>query len=421
MGDPIIPPTFFGVVESGVYRSEYPRLEHLPFLSTLNLRTVVLLSIEGLPHAVGKRLTRHGHGAPAANSDPQAKNQKTEGAAPREEKHEGKPKKKQGTTLSDGDFSPSPLTSIVHPVSSLWESQQEITEQMVHAVLFYVLNTDYHPLMITCPTGNFQTNVVVGCLRRLQRWSVVSALEECTLFLPPDGLERELRRDVVESIESFNIQDAVLDPDGLRWLLPHHQTSSSSVSAGSSTTTVPKHGTVTPGSLTPGSLRPAPGTPGKSPAPRVTPTGQFTFPGLPNETSCGDGLTPLALPNSPSGESSSVPQDVDKLLDGPILPRWFQNHIDVDKEDMRTLLTLATGSAENKQMDQQGRGKIVEAINNGHFEEGSATLLEACHQENRKVEIKSVKDPCLRFLRNPPTTSVGVKWSKDELVEEDDD
>ena len=53
-----------------------------------------------------------------------------------------------------------------------------INEDIVIETLKKLHQKEYLPTLITCRTGKYLTGVVVGCLRKLQRWSLTSILEE---------------------------------------------------------------------------------------------------------------------------------------------------------------------------------------------------------------------------------------------------
>lgn len=49
-----------------------------------------------------------------------------------------------------------------------------------------VLDVKTHPLMVMCSSGIHRTGVLVGCLRRLQHWSLSSTISEvfsCTAYV----------------------------------------------------------------------------------------------------------------------------------------------------------------------------------------------------------------------------------------------
>ena len=53
-----------------------------------------------------------------------------------------------------------------------------IAEESVVRALEILMNTANYPILITCKHGRAITGTVVGCLRKMQRWSLTSIFEE---------------------------------------------------------------------------------------------------------------------------------------------------------------------------------------------------------------------------------------------------
>jgi len=53
-----------------------------------------------------------------------------------------------------------------------------IAESTVIDVLKLITNKNNLPILVTCRSGKRITGLIIGCLRKLQRWSLVSILEE---------------------------------------------------------------------------------------------------------------------------------------------------------------------------------------------------------------------------------------------------
>ena len=53
-----------------------------------------------------------------------------------------------------------------------------IAEESVVRALEILMYTPNYPILITCKHGRALTGAVVGCLRKLQRWSLTSIFEE---------------------------------------------------------------------------------------------------------------------------------------------------------------------------------------------------------------------------------------------------
>ena len=57
-----------------------------------------------------------------------------------------------------------------------------LTESIVVYALKFVLDKTNYPLAIMCNFGRHRTGVLVGCLRKLQKWSLTSIFEEYRRF-----------------------------------------------------------------------------------------------------------------------------------------------------------------------------------------------------------------------------------------------
>lgn len=51
-------------------------------------------------------------------------------------------------------------------------------EELVTETLTILSDKNTYPLLVTCKTGKYLTGVVVACLRKLQRWALISIYEE---------------------------------------------------------------------------------------------------------------------------------------------------------------------------------------------------------------------------------------------------
>lgn len=57
-----------------------------------------------------------------------------------------------------------------------------ISEEMVLEALEIILNPRNYPLIIMCNLGRHRTGTIVGCLRKLQKWSLTAIFEEYRRF-----------------------------------------------------------------------------------------------------------------------------------------------------------------------------------------------------------------------------------------------
>lgn len=74
-----------------------------------------------------------------------------------------------------------------------------------------VLEPRNYPLLVMCNAGSHQTGTFVGCLRKLQRWTLSSILEEFRRYV---GTSRSRSRLMNEQfIELFDV-DLIHVPEG---------------------------------------------------------------------------------------------------------------------------------------------------------------------------------------------------------------
>jgi len=136
--EPLIPPVNFGIIEPDLYRSNALSVNNFGYVKGLNLRTVLLLSPE-LP----LRTTTDFFDA-------------------------------EGITLSQLGL-------------HVWspEDEKPISDELIKEALEVVLDITRHPLMVMCSSGIHRTGVLVGCIRRLQQWSLGSIIAEYRMFASP--------------------------------------------------------------------------------------------------------------------------------------------------------------------------------------------------------------------------------------------
>jgi len=177
MKSALVPPSAFGCVESGVYRADTPRVENLPFLRTLRLKSVVTLSLETQARAVR-------------------------------------------THYLDT------IPNVVKLGEKFWtvdggSTVPSVNVDLVVRALEMILDTANHPILVCCATGRVETGAVIGCLRRLQNWCVSSALQEYQAFA--EGI---VRTEVMQTIEFFD-RDLVRIPSSIEslpvWYAVHEE------------------------------------------------------------------------------------------------------------------------------------------------------------------------------------------------------
>jgi len=73
----------------------------------------------------------------------------------------------------------------IHLGLRIWRPEatwKPISEELIKEALQIVLDVTKHPILIACTSGIHQTGTLVGCLRRLQRWSLNSIVDEYRSF-----------------------------------------------------------------------------------------------------------------------------------------------------------------------------------------------------------------------------------------------
>jgi tyrosine-protein phosphatase SIW14 len=130
----ITPPENFAMVWRGVHRSSFPTKKNFAFMLQIRLRSVVYLCPEDYPESHHEFFAKHG------------------------------------------------VQLLQFGLQGNKEPFDEIPETIIRAALRAVLDTRNHPLLIHCNQGKHRTGCLVGCLRKVQRWSLVSIFEEYRRF-----------------------------------------------------------------------------------------------------------------------------------------------------------------------------------------------------------------------------------------------
>ena len=122
------------MVWKGIYRSGYPSKRNLTFLRTLGLRSILFLCPEDYPDSHLGFLEECG------------------------------------------------IQLLQFGVVGNKEPFDEIPEDVLRAALDAVLDQTNQPILIHCNQGKHRTGCLVGCLRKVQRWSLVAIFEEYRRF-----------------------------------------------------------------------------------------------------------------------------------------------------------------------------------------------------------------------------------------------
>lgn len=130
----VVPPTNFAMVSPGVYRSGLPKRPNHSFLKSLKLKTLIFLCPDD------------------CNEDNFA-------------------------------FCRENNVQIMQfGIQGNKEPFVDIPEPVIRDALQVLLDVRRHPLLIHCNKGKHRTGCLVGCLRKVQRWSLTAIFEEYRRF-----------------------------------------------------------------------------------------------------------------------------------------------------------------------------------------------------------------------------------------------
>lgn len=159
----MLPPENFSMVASNVYRSGFPGKKNLPFVAAIGVRSVLCLCPEEYPDnsleffkANNIQVIQHG---------------------------------------VDGNKAPDDREGM-HMVPSI-----------VVQALRALLDPANQPILVHCNQGKHRTGCVIGCLRRLQQWSLVSIFDEYRRFAG-----RKSRVLDLQYIELFDVSSVARSP-----------------------------------------------------------------------------------------------------------------------------------------------------------------------------------------------------------------
>ncbi|RSH88019.1 uncharacterized protein EHS24_000543 [Apiotrichum porosum] len=133
----LVPPENFAAVTHGVYRCGFPKRRNFKFLETLQLKTVLTLVLEDYPEA-----------------------------------------NLQWCQDQDIQFMQFGIPGNKEPFDN-------IPEDVICSALVAILDKRNHPLLIHCNKGKHRTGCLIGCIRRLQSWSLTSIFDEYRRFSAP--------------------------------------------------------------------------------------------------------------------------------------------------------------------------------------------------------------------------------------------
>lgn len=150
------PPENFSLVTNSIYRSSCPRIENFPFLQQLKLKSILILISEDLP---------------PENNEFIAQNN---------------------------------INLFRIGMSGNKEPFVKIPNDLLTQALEVVLNPENQPILVHCNRGKHRTGCLIGCIRKLQDWSLTMILEEYRRFAAPKI--RPLDQQFIELYDSDEIE-----------------------------------------------------------------------------------------------------------------------------------------------------------------------------------------------------------------------
>ncbi|KAI8394159.1 tyrosine phosphatase family-domain-containing protein [Radiomyces spectabilis] len=157
-GFPLVPPLNFAMIAPGVYRSGHPNKQNFSFLRKLGLKTIMYFATEDYPPEMVHFIEREG------------------------------------------------IEVFHYRMEGNKEPFIEMNPDDISHALVKLLDERSHPVLIHCLKGKHRIGCLVGCLRKIQRWSMTSIFDEYRKFAGTKVLADQ------EFIEIFDHQKVPYDP-----------------------------------------------------------------------------------------------------------------------------------------------------------------------------------------------------------------
>ncbi|XP_072999442.1 inositol diphosphatase DSP3-like [Typha latifolia] len=148
----LIPPSNFGMVDRGIYRSGFPGPDNFGFLDALKLRSIVYLCPEPYPEVSAEFVKARG------------------------------------------------IKLFQFGIEGSREPFVNIPQDSIAEALRVLLDIRNHPVLIHCKRGKHRTGCLVGCFRKLQNWCLSSVFEEYLRFAGDKARASDLK-----FIEMFDV------------------------------------------------------------------------------------------------------------------------------------------------------------------------------------------------------------------------
>ncbi|ORY90881.1 protein-tyrosine phosphatase, partial [Leucosporidium creatinivorum] len=147
----LLPPENFAMVSSFVYRSSFPKRKNFKFLKQLGLKSVLTLILEDYPEQNLEFLEAEG------------------------------------------------IEFFQFGIPGNKEPFVQIPDDKIVAALAVILDVRNHPMLIHCNKGKHRTGCLVGCLRKVQQWSLTAIFDEYRRYSFPKS--RSMDQQFIEAFD----------------------------------------------------------------------------------------------------------------------------------------------------------------------------------------------------------------------------
>ena len=176
------PPLNFGWVENQLYRSAYPNETNISFLKTLNLRTIIMPGLTFFNESYFISLIHYWYKFASLQLCNKASNNRNMFIRTISLFLFIYISDLDETSSVIGDFAIENRVNLIPVQKEGGPSSSELSEDAVFKSLNILLDSSNYPVLVTCKYGRNFSGVIVGCLRKLQRWSLMSIFEEFRRF-----------------------------------------------------------------------------------------------------------------------------------------------------------------------------------------------------------------------------------------------
>ncbi|WWC73742.1 uncharacterized protein I206_107714 [Kwoniella pini CBS 10737] len=160
----LVPPENFSLVSKGVYRSGFPKKRNFEFMKTLRLKTVLTLVLEDYPEA-----------------------------------------NLEWCQSQDIQFMQFGIPGNKEPFDN-------IPEDVICSALVAIMDKRNHPILIHCNKGKHRTGCLIGCIRRIQSWTLTSIFDEYRRFSSPKS--RAVDQQFIDLFDLIQVWNQIIEKGG---------------------------------------------------------------------------------------------------------------------------------------------------------------------------------------------------------------